>query len=61
MIMRVNKIVTHFGPEDAYAIIEFIDLLRDMLFQTYGDKISAMLQEASGQKPSGEFNDDLMF
>jgi len=61
MIMRVNKIVTHFGPGDAYAIIEFIDQLRDMLLQAYGDDIRVMLQEASAQKPSGEVDEDVTF
>ena len=47
MIMRVNKIVTHLRPGEAYTLIEFLDQLRDVLMQTYGDDITAMLQEAS--------------
>jgi hypothetical protein len=47
MIMRVNKIVTHLQPGEAYTLVEFLDQLRDVLMQTYGDDITAMLKEAS--------------
>jgi hypothetical protein len=49
MIMRVNTLVTHLRPEDAYSVIEFLDQLRDLLMATYGDEITAMLQEAAPQ------------
>jgi len=45
MSMRVSKIVTYLRPEDAYTIVEFLDQLRDMLMQTYGDDIKEFLQE----------------
>jgi hypothetical protein len=51
MTMRVNTIVTHLRPEDAYTLIEFLDQLRDMLIQTYGDEVKTMLQEASQPNP----------
>lgn len=47
MTMRVSKITTYLRPEDAHTIIEFLDQLREMLVQTYGDEIMALLQEAS--------------
>lgn len=53
MTMRVNTIVTHLRPEDAYTLIEFLDQLRDMLMQTYGDEMKTMLQEASQPEPGG--------
>ena len=46
MIMRVNKIVTHLQPGDAYMLVEFLDQLREVLMQTYGDDITTMLKEA---------------
>ena len=46
MTMRVNTIVTHLRPEDAYTLIDFLDQLRAMLVQTYGKEITAMLQDA---------------
>lgn len=47
MSMRVSSLVTHLGARDALTVIEFIDQLRDMLIETYGDQIRAMLYEAS--------------
>ncbi len=37
MSMRVNKLTTFLEPDEAYTIIEFIDQLRDVLMQNYGD------------------------
>ena len=51
MSMRIHKLTTHLRPEDAYTIIEFLDQVRDMLLQTYGDEIRIMMQEASQQNP----------
>ena len=51
MTMRVNTLVTHLRPEDAYTLIEFLDQLRAALMQTYGDEIRALLQEASPLEP----------
>ena len=56
MTMRVNQITTHLRPEDAYTIVEFLDQLRAMLMQTYGDEIVALLQEAS-QQPDERMDD----
>ena len=47
MSMRVHKIVTHLCPEEAFTLIEFLDQVRDVLMQTYGDEMKTMLQEAS--------------
>lgn len=64
MIMRVNKIVTHLRPEDAYTLIEFLDQLRDVLMETYGDDVRVMLQEAILRQPAaGKLtgDDDALF
>lgn len=45
--MRVNKIATHLQPGEAYTLVEFLDQLREVLMQTYGDDITTMLKEAS--------------
>ncbi|MBI1889495.1 MAG: hypothetical protein HYS18_02485 [Burkholderiales bacterium] len=50
MSMRVNTIVTHLRAEDALTLIEFLDQVREVLAQTYGEDIRAMLQEASQRK-----------
>ncbi len=51
MTMRVATLVTHLQPAEAHTLIEFLDQLRDMLLQTYGDDIKTLLQEASQHKP----------
>lgn len=61
MTMRVNTIVTHLRPEDAYTLIEFLDQLRDMLMQTHGDEMRAMLREASQREPRKKDTNDQAF
>ena len=47
MSMRVNTIITHLSPEEAITLIEFLDQLREVLMQSYGDDMKTMLQQAS--------------
>jgi hypothetical protein len=47
MTMRVLKITTHLRADEAHTLIEFMDQLRAVLIDTYGDEITAMLREAS--------------
>ncbi len=54
MSMRIHQMVTHLRPEDAYSIVEFLDQLRDMLLQAYGEDIRTMLQEAALEAGSQE-------
>ena len=58
MTMRVNTIITHCRPEDAYTLIEFLDQLRDMLMESYGNEMKTMLQEASQREPSDKDTND---
>jgi len=57
MTMRVNKIVTHLQPGEAYTLVEFLDQLRDVLMQTYGDDITTMLKEASQDNTMVEYGE----
>ena len=62
MIMRVTKIVTHLQPGEAYTLVEFLDQLREVLMQTYGDDITAMLKEAmQNDSPIDCAEDDKFF
>ena len=62
MSMRVNTVVTHLQPEDAHTLIEFLDQLRDVLVQNYGDDIMAMLQEmTTAREPRSTKVDDEPF
>jgi hypothetical protein len=58
MTIKFNQIVTHFQPEEALTVIEFLAQLQQMLQNTYGEQITAMLQET--QQPwetSATFDD----
>lgn len=51
MSMRVHKLTTYLQADEAYTLIEFLDLVREVLMQAYGDEIRAMLQQASAPAP----------
>jgi activator of HSP90 ATPase len=58
MAMRVNKIVTYLRPEEAYTLVEFLDQLREVLMQTYGDDITTMLKEASQNYSLNDYREE---
>lgn len=59
MTMRTHRLVTYLRAEDALTLIEFLDQLRDVLMQTYGEDIRAMLQEATSREPDEMDGDEL--
>jgi hypothetical protein len=52
MSMHVHKLATHLRAEEAATLVEFLDQLREMLMQAYGDDIAHMLRQASGAHES---------
>lgn len=66
MTMRFTQIKTHWCAEEASAVIEFLDELRDMLWATYGEEIIAMHQadaeiEINDSQWDSEFDDEIPF
>jgi len=67
MSMKITRLYTHWEPEEAQAIIEFLDLLRDQLWEVHGDQIVEMLRETSAtqivdeHQTEFEFDDDIEF
>jgi len=59
--MRVHKIITHLQPGEAYMLVEFLDQLREVLMQAYGDDITTILQEASQQNSPVNDGEDEVF
>jgi hypothetical protein len=49
MSMHTTRLTTHWNVAEAATAIEFLDLLRDALWQTYGEQIDAMHREAHDQ------------
>jgi hypothetical protein len=65
--MKVTRLYTHWTPEEAHTIIEFLDRLRDQLCDIYGDQIVSLLREAcvsqdiDERQTELEFDDDIEF
>ena len=47
MSMKVLQLQAHWNAGDAYAVLEFIDALREEIVARYGDEIVEMLREAA--------------
>jgi hypothetical protein len=61
-MMRTHRLTTYLRAEEACSVIEFLDQVRDMLLETYGDDITAMLQQNSGpHEPTELFEDEEPF
>jgi hypothetical protein len=54
MSMKITRLRTYWSASEASSVIEFLDLLRDQLWDHYGEKITAMLHEAAAEQA----NDD---
>ncbi|GMQ90525.1 MAG: hypothetical protein BMS9Abin10_0914 [Gammaproteobacteria bacterium] len=67
MTMNSTRLTTYWSSDDAATVIDFLDLLRDALWETYGDQITQMYREAYDdrfQDPNQcelEFDDDIPF
>lgn len=67
MSMKVTRLTTHWTAGEAYTVIEFLDVLRDQLWETYGDAVIDMLRDASAnparhkEQIEFEFDDDIEF
>jgi len=65
--MNSTRLTTYWTIDDAATVIDFLDLLRDALWETYGDQITQMYREAYDdrfQDPNQcelEFDDDIPF
>ena len=51
MPMNTTRIVTFWNAGEAHNVIEFLDILRDELWETYGERIIAMRLEAEQYDP----------
>ena len=65
MSLSITHLPTHWDTAEAYTVIAFLDVLRDQLWETYGEDITAMLQDASDVADEHQielaFDDDLNF
>ena len=67
MSMKITHLHTHWTAEEAHTVIEFLDVLRDQLWHSYGDSVVDMLRQASAnnaqheRQVTFEFDDDMNF
>jgi hypothetical protein len=45
MTMKVTRLTTYWTLDEAAAVIDFLDRLRDALWETYGEQITRMHRE----------------
>jgi hypothetical protein len=46
MTMNVTRLTTYWTIDEAATAIDFLDILRDALWETYGEQITDMHREA---------------
>jgi len=67
MSLSITHLLTHWDTAEAYTVIAFLDVLRDQLWETYGEDITDLLQAADTVPDRDErqitlaFDDDLDF
>jgi len=67
MTMKVTRLTTYWTIDEAATAIEFLDILRDAFWETYGEQITEMHREAYDNRFQDinqcelGFDDDLPF
>ena len=61
MSMKVTRLYTHRTPAEAQSIIEFLDLLRDQLWDIHGYQVVGLLHEESVTQDIDELQAELAF
>lgn len=47
MSMNILRVHAHWNAEEAYNLLELLDVLREEILEHYGDDIARMLQEGT--------------
>ncbi len=65
MTMNTIRLRTYWDADDAHLVISFLDELRDLLWESYGDEIKAMHQNladaAQNDRQTDLFDDKIEF
>lgn len=61
MSMKVTKLYTYWDAGDAQLVISFLDDLRDLLWEVYGEEIIEMHQTLADEKKQHDSPDDSPF
>ena len=47
MSLSITRLATHWDADEAYTVMVFLDELREQLWQSHGDAVTAMLRDAT--------------
>ncbi len=67
MTMNVTRLTTYWTVAEAATVIDFLDILRDALWESYGEEITRMHREACDDRIRNtnqcelEFDDEIPF
>jgi hypothetical protein len=67
MTMNTTRLTTYWNTGEAATAIEFLDILREALWETYGEQITRMHREAchdhitDTSQSEFEFDDEIQF
>ena len=67
MTMNTTRLTTYWTIDEAATAIDFLDILREALWETYGEQITRMHREAyddcvrDANQCEFEFDDDIPF
>ena len=67
MTMNTTRLTTYWTVEEAATVIDFLDRLREALWETYGEQITEMHREAyddgirDTHQRAFEFDDEIPF
>ncbi len=67
MTMNVTRLTTYWSIAEAATAIEFLDILREALWETYGEQVTTMCREAydhpirDPNQCEFDFDDDIPF
>ncbi len=67
MTMKVTRLTTYWTVAEAATVIDFLDILRDALWESYGEEITRMHREACDDRIRNtnqcelEFDDEIPF
>lgn len=61
MTMNVTRLRTYWTTDEAATAIDFLDNLRDVLWETYGEQITQMQREAYDERIQDLNQEKFMF
>ena len=61
MTMNVTRLRTYWTTDEAATAIDFLDNLRDVLWETYGEQIIQMHREVHDEQPRERNQGEFMF